>query len=120
MATLNKDEKVLSIASREHAAAEAHYHKTCYHAHTRDDIRPDSSAVNLDDEEQAYADVEHNAYELPHADIRADLFASPRLVSTTYLTKTCHVYGLSWGCRSEKTNQESYLSETSGGNSKIA
>ena len=61
-ATLKKDEKVLVIASRELVAAEAHHHKTCYRAYTREYIRPDGSAVNLDDAEQAYADVNQDAY----------------------------------------------------------
>ena len=57
-----------------------------YCAYTRDYIRPNSSAVNFDDAEQADADVEQGAYELLCTDIRADLFASLCVVSMTDLT----------------------------------
>ena len=82
IATQNSDERILVITSRDIAAAEAHYHATCYKLYTKKKYVSTDSA-KMDD---SYKKAENAALYMLFEYIRLHIFSNPRIVPLTDLT----------------------------------
>ena len=93
-----KDSRILAIASREIAAAEACYHRTCYKGYTRAEASPttasDGCNKSLEDE---YTNLELEAYQMLFDYIRSDVLANEKIVKLTELTEVLALYLTSLG-----------------------
>lgn len=90
-ATEKMDSRVLSLASRDLVAAEAHYHKSCYRDYTRILDKPNDVGIvdetATDPEMIKYQAAVSKSYEELFYYIRNDVFLSPRIVAMTELTE---------------------------------
>ena len=81
--TARIDSSILAITSRELVAAEAHYHKSCYRDHTRENItvqlEVEALAVADLDCDQTYSEAGSKAYQMLFNIIRKDLFSNPQV-----------------------------------------
>ena len=87
IAVQKMDSKMLSITSRELVAVEAHYHKSCYIAYTRQRPSPSVSQEEKEDSGAVYARAEQCAYEMLFNFIRQTLFTKPHVTKMVGLSE---------------------------------
>ena len=110
VATIKMDNKILAATSRELVAAEAHYHKTCYRDYTREYYsQPSNKSGTVEDGDQTYADVEHDAYQMLFANIRDDLFPNPRVLTMVELTASLVLYMKSHGVEEVQVSTKKHI-----------
>ena len=87
-ATEQMDKRVLSIASRDLIAPEAHYHKSCYRDYTRIlDKKNEVTSTEGDTEISKFEAAVSESYEELFEYIRNDVFTVPRVMAMTELTE---------------------------------
>ena len=105
-----KDSRILAIASREIAAAEACYHRTCYKGYTRAEASPtiasDGCNKSLEDE---YTNLELEAYQMLFDYIRSDVLANEKIVKLTELTEVLALYLTSLGVEEIKLSTKKHI-----------
>ena len=109
VATIKMDNKILAVTTRELAAAEAHYHKTCYRDYTREYYtQPSNKSVTEEDGDRTYADVD-DAYQTLFANIRDDLFPNPRVLTMIELTASLVLYMKAHGVEEVQASTKKHI-----------
>lgn len=84
-ATRKRDIHLLATVSRELVAAEAHYHRTCYRAYTKE-LEKDTNESNMGGRESPYEAAERMALSKVFSYIKEELIEHPTVVPFIDLT----------------------------------
>jgi len=73
------DDRAVALLSREAVSAEAHFHRSCYRAYTKEDYVKKCSSTDSPAENE-YCKIEDNAFPYVCHYIRCNLFVNPRAI----------------------------------------